>query len=46
MNNAHGFQKRNNENVRTYLPALYMHRSIETRKSYTENENNFISTHK
>ena len=42
MNNAHGFQQKNNENVRTYLPALYMHRSIETRKSYTENENNFI----
>ena len=46
MNNAHGFQKRNNKNARTYLPALYMHRRIETRNNYTENENNFIFTHK
>ena len=42
MNNAHGFQKRNDESDRTYLPVLYMHHSIETCDSYTINANKFI----
>ena len=46
MNNARGFQKKNEESARTNLPALYMHHSIETCDSYTIKANKFIFSHR
>ena len=46
MNNAHGFQKRNEESARTYLPVLYMHHSIENCDSYAINANKLFFSHR